>query len=222
MNSGSSKTAMSSCSVVVDNDSWILPYAERIVARAQERGLSARLCRSYASIDPGNVAFFLGCIGIASSEALKRNRWNLVVHESDLPKGRGFSPLSWSILAGENVIPVCLIEAADEVDAGAILYKDRIVLEGHELIGEIRAALGEKTIELCERFLYEASPVTPVPQVGEPTYFKRRRPPDSRLDPNQSISDQFELLRIVDNRRYPAFFELRGHRYVLSIEKIIE
>jgi len=220
LNSGSSKNIKLSCSVVVDNDSWILPYAERIVARARERGLSARLCRSYASIEPGDVAFFLGCVGIASSETLERNRWNLVVHESDLPKGRGFSPLSWSILAGENVIPVCLIEAADEVDAGAILYKDRIVFEGHELIGEIRAALGERTIELCERFLYEAPRVTPVRQVGEPTYFKRRRPQDSQLDPNKSISDQFELLRIVDNKRYPAFFDLRGHRYVLSIEKV--
>lgn len=207
------------CSVVVDNDSWILPYAEQIVMRASKKGLIAKLCRSYSQIEPGDVAFFLGCLGIASSEVLRRSHRNLVVHASDLPKGRGYSPWAWSILSGENSIPVCLIEAREEVDSGPILFKDKIMLSGHELVDEIRAALGRKTIELCEGFLYPTSPITLMEQVGEPTYFKLRKPQDSQLDPDKSISDQFELLRIVDNDKYPAFFEFRGHRYVLRVEK---
>ena len=207
------------CNVVVDNDSWILPYAERIVMRAGERGLIAKLRRRYSDIERGDVAFFLGCIGVAMPDVLGLNRRNLVVHASDLPKGRGFSPWAWSILAGESVIPVCLIEAAEEVDSGPILYKDEILLMGHELVNELRVAIGEKTVELCERFLYGAPPSS-TPQLGDPTYCKRRRPQDSELDPNRTISDQFDLLRIVDNVKYPAFFEIRGHRYVLSIQKV--
>ena len=32
------------------------------------------------------------------------NKNNIVVHASDLPKGRGFSPMSWQILEGKNKI----------------------------------------------------------------------------------------------------------------------
>jgi hypothetical protein len=34
------------------------------------------------------------------------------------------------------------------------------------------------------------------------------------------LSAQFDLLRTVDNDKYPAWFELRGARYVLKIEKM--
>ena len=48
-----------------------------------------------------------------------------------------------------------------------------------------------------------------VPQSGE----------DSRLDMHKSITNQFSLLRIVDNERCRAFFESKGHRYIVKIEK---
>ena len=38
-------------------------------------------------------------------------------------------------------------------------------------------------------------------------------------DSNKSLKEQFNLLRIVDNINYPAFFELDRHKYILKIEK---
>jgi methionyl-tRNA formyltransferase len=57
-----------------------------------------------------------------------------------------------------------------------------------------------------------------LPQAGEPTWYARRRAADSRLDPDRTLAQQFDLLRVVDNDRYPAFFDLRGHRYRLRID----
>ena len=57
-------------------------------------------------------------------------------------------------------------------------------------------------------------------QIGTSTFYCRRKKSDSKLDVNQSILSQFDLLRVVDNNQYPAFFELKGHTYKLSIEKI--
>jgi methionyl-tRNA formyltransferase len=205
--------------VIVDNPSWILPYAERLVSEVRAGGDMASLARSYDEVPQGTVAFLLGCVGIASRDVLARHRRNLVVHESALPKGRGFSPLTWQILEGRSEIPVCLLEAGDDVDAGPVIYRDALKFQGHELIDEIREALGEKTVSLCRRFLVEASPPEGESQSGEASYYARRRPADSRLDPAQSIAQQFELLRVVDNTRYPAWFELRGHRYKITIEK---
>lgn len=206
-------------SVVVDNDSWVLPYASRLVADIQVGGDDAHLVRTYDAVPEGAVAFYLGCIRITPPEVLARNRRNLVVHASNLPKGRGFSPLVWQILAGENRIPVCLIEAAAEVDSGPVIYRDWIAFEGHELNDKLRHAVGEMHVTLCKRFMGEHLPPDGTPQSGEATRYPRRWPEDSRLDPEKSIAEQFNLLRTVDNERYPAFFTWRNRDYILKIEE---
>lgn len=205
--------------VVVDNPSWILPHADRLVSEIRADGDVAALARSYAEVPRGTVAFLLGCIGVAAPDVLARNKRNLIVHESMLPQGRGFSPLTWQVLEGHGEIPVCLLEAGDEVDAGPVIYRDGLAFQGHELIGEMRDSLGEKTVSLCRRFLAEPVPREGECQIGEASHYARRRPADSRMDPTQSIAQQFDLLRVVDNDRYPAWFELRGHRYKITIEK---
>ncbi len=209
-------------SVVVDNPSWIVPFAERLVDDLAAAGDEAKLVRSHSEIQDGAVAFYLGCIKVTPPDVLARNRRNLVVHASPLPKGRGFSPLTWQVLEGLNEIPICLIEAEQEVDSGSIIYREAMHLAGHELIGEMHQMMGEKTRQLCRRFMAEATPPRGLPQQGAATHYARRRPPDSRLDPDKTITEQFDLLRTVDNDAYPAFFELRGQRYKLTIEKFPE
>lgn len=206
-------------SVVVDNESWILPHAQGLVDALNGAGDRAVLCRDPATMAEGAVAFFLGCIHMAGPQVLALNRRNLVVHESDLPKGRGFSPLTWQILEGSNRIPVCLFEAVAEADAGPVVARDHLDFEGHELIGEMRTALGRKTVQMCLRFLGEPAPAAGVAQDGEPSSYGRRGPEDSRLDPDVPIARQFDLLRVVDNARYPAYFDLKGQRYRITIEK---
>jgi len=51
------------------------------------------------------------------------------------------------------------------------------------------------------------------------SFYLRRRPEDSRLDPDKTIREQFNLLRVVDNEKYPAFFDLHGQRFLLKVEK---
>jgi methionyl-tRNA formyltransferase len=205
--------------VVVDNPSWIVPFAEQLVTEVRRSGDEVAFARGHNDVRDGAVAFYLGCLRVASAEVLARNKRNLVVHASDLPKGRGFSPLTWQILEGKNRIPVCLLQAVDEVDAGPLIYREEIEYEGHELIAELQQRLGNVTGALCRRFLAEAVPPLGQPQLGEATFYKRRRPADSRLDPSRTIAEQFSLLRVVDNVRYPAWFEYLGQRYMITIEK---
>lgn len=207
-------------SVVVDNPSWILSYAEALVAALKADGDDAYLCRSHDVIEDGAVAFYLGCLTLTPPDVIARNQRNLVVHESALPQGRGFSPLSWQILEGCNEIPVCLIEAATEADSGPIIYEATLRFDGDELIDEMRAALGALTADLCRRFLDEPTPPVGQAQSGAATTYPRRQPVDSRLDPERSLADQFDLLRVVDDDKYPAFFEMRGHRYKVAVSKM--
>ena len=45
--------------------------------------------------------FVIGYTKILPKEFLEGNKLVLVIHESDLPKGKGFSPVQWQILEGK-------------------------------------------------------------------------------------------------------------------------
>jgi methionyl-tRNA formyltransferase len=154
-----------------------------------------------------------------NAEQLAHHRHNLVVHESALPQGQGWSPMTWQILEGANFIPITLFEAVTNLDAGPIHLQQQITLQGHELVDEWRTLQARASFELClvwfdshHKVIKEAKP-----QYGEVSHYPRRRPNDSRLDPELSLAEQFNLLRVVDNQRYPVFIELRNRRYELQI-----
>lgn len=208
--------------VLTDNDSWVLPYSQHVVDIARGLGDEANLVRNQRDLPEGDIAFFLGCVNIVKPNALARNKRNLVVHASDLPKGRGFSPWTWRVIEGGNIIPVCLIEAADEADTGPIIYKENVALSGTELIADLRQLIGSKAVELCEKFLSMTVSPVGVPQDGPASHYRKRTPVDSELDVNKSILSQFNLLRTVDNEKYPAFFRIHGAVYRLKIERLSE
>ena len=82
--------------------------------------------------------------------------------------------------------------------------------ERNELIDKMHQVQGQKTIELCLRFPQAPIPPEGKPQEGEESFYPRRTPKDSELDVNKTILEQFNLLRAVDNERYPAFFQVGG------------
>lgn len=206
-------------SVLVDNDSWILPYASKLLDELKKLGKKATLVRNHNEVEVGDVCFLIGCTKIVSEEILRRNKHNLVVHESALPQGKGFAPVAWQILEGKNEIPVSLIDANKEADSGDIWLTDTIKLSGHELSAEWRELQGNITIELALKFVKEYEYLKPKKQVGDSCFYKRRRPCDSQIDIDKNFRDIIPLLRVVDNRSYPAFFEYLGCKYKIEITK---
>ncbi len=177
---------------------------------------------SRAEAAGGDLLFLISCNEIVPASVRGRYRKTLVIHASDLPRGRGWSPYVWQVLEGKNRIPVTLLEAEDAVDSGAIWAQRDLSLEGHELFDEIAARLFELELELMDLAVDEFDSIRPRPQDLSKgvTHYRRRTPADSRLDPEKSIAAQFDLLRVCDGTRFPAFFDWRGHRYALRLEKI--
>ena len=64
---------------------------------------------------------------------------------------------------------------------------------------------------------------TIIPLKQEPTSkrikYLRRSPLDSQIDINKSISSQFDLIRVCEPDRYPAFFKIHGKKYKIILEK---
>jgi UDP-2,4-diacetamido-2,4,6-trideoxy-beta-L-altropyranose hydrolase len=179
----------------------------------------ARLCSRADELEGGDFLFLISCQELIGESVRARYRHCLVVHASDLPEGRGMSPHIWQVLEGSYEVTVSLLEAADPFDSGSIWTKHSFVLAGHELCKEINDALFSCELALMDWALAQCDTVTPQPQTGTPSYYQRRTPADSRIDPERSLAEQFDLLRIADPVRYPAFFDLRGHRYFISLSK---
>jgi methionyl-tRNA formyltransferase len=197
-----------------------VPWLEHWRDAAIAAGHDVSLVFDKRDLPGGTLLFLVSCGQIIGPRERQQYEAALVLHASDLPRGRGWSPHIWAIVDGASTITLCLLEAADPVDSGAVWLRTTFELEGHELLGEINERLFRAELELMSRAVDEFGGLQPMPQVGEPgMYLRRRTPEDSRINPALSIADQFELLRVVDNDRYPAFFDHRGARYVLTIEK---
>lgn len=169
----------------------------------------------------GDILFLVSCSQLIRSAERAKYRVVLVLHASDLPNGRGWSPHVWSIVNGASEITVCLIEADDPVDTGAIWLLKKIALEGHELQPEINAKLFEAETILMTEAVERFDQIKPLIQTGNPgPFLPKRTPENSRIDPNKTIAEQFDLLRVVDSERYPAFMDYRGRRYLIKLEKV--
>lgn len=204
-------------SFLTDNlESWIIPFVNTLEEVISQNHQVTRCC-SCEDIPKGDMSFFLSCEKIVPPRILRRNTHNLVVHPSHLPQGKGFSPLAWQILEDKNEISISLFEAEEKVDSGCLYYCDVMELKGHELNSEIKGFQGQKTIDMVMRFINDYPHIKGKPQRGEESFYRRRRKEDSELDVDKSIAEQFNLLRIVDNERYPAFFRFKNHEYTLKI-----
>jgi methionyl-tRNA formyltransferase len=179
-----------------------------------------KLVRSKTELSGGDLLFLVSCHELIDGDIRSQYRTTFVLHASDLPVGRGWSPHIWTVVNGVNKIIVSLLEAEDKIDSGDIWAQHRISLQGHELYDEINAAVFQAEIELIEHVLNHYTEIEKRPQDDRSaTYYPRRTPEDSRIDPDKSIVEQFDLLRVADAERYPAFFDFRGHRYLLKIYK---
>lgn len=199
----------------------IIDSLRKWVEGMSENGHTTSIFFDKSELRGGDILFLVSCSQIINEDERKKFEKVLVLHASDLPKGRGWSPWVWTILAGESEITLSLLEATDSIDSGLIWLKTSFRLSGHELFEEINAKLFKAELYLMTQAVERYGEILPIPQVGQPgEYLRKRTPEDSRIDPRKSIEEQFNLLRVVDPQRYPAFFEYRGVKYFIKIEKI--
>lgn len=207
--------------ILSDSTSWINSTVGALMTHWKDLGHEVSSFHDLQELPSADFCFCLSFSQLISPIIRKQFKHALVVHESALPAGKGWSPLTWQILEGKNRIPITLFEAADEVDSGPIYALRWIEFGGDELVDELRKGQARATKEICQWFVdhYPESLSEARVQHGRESFYARRRPKDSELDPNKTIAEQFNLLRVVDNERYPAFFDKAGCRYKISIEK---
>lgn len=172
----------------------------------------------------GNLLFLVSCNELVEDNIRSTYDYTLVLHASDLPKGRGWSPHIWELLEGAEQIKLTLLEADDEIDAGRIWKKMTLDIPKHFLFEEINQVLFEAELTLMDFAIKQFGEIKAQEQDPKiaPTYYPKRKPENSSLDPNDTIANQFNIIRLSDPSRYPPFFRLHGKKYKIIIKKIDE
>jgi methionyl-tRNA formyltransferase len=203
--------------ILIDNPtSWMWDYISELKTIVSKYTNSIRIFQD--KIEEGEILFILSCDKILKYEDLLKHKSNIVIHASDLPKNRGWSPWIWEVERGAKEIHLTLFEADIDVDSGKYYIKDKVLLDGYELIDELRKKIALKAMFMMENYLIKY-PMNGKEQVGIETYNPKRNNKNQELDINKTIIEQFNKLRVCDNSRYPAHFYVDGIKYVLRIEK---
>lgn len=132
----------------------------------------------------------------------------VVFHMTDVPYGRGGSPLQNLIVRGHKATKLTALKMTEGLDAGPVYTKVPMSLDGNAEQILIRAS--ELSAEIIKGMI--ANEPTPTEQQGEVTPFKRRKPEESRL-PESEIEKVYDHIRMLDAEGYPpAFIEYGGLR----------
>lgn len=126
----------------------------------------------------------------------------VIFHMTDLPFGRGGSPLQNLIARGVYETKISAIRCVKELDGGDIYFKRDLSLYGSAEEIYLRAS------EIVKDMMIEIVKTSPptVPQQGVPTVFRRRKPDESDIGELNDLIKVFDHIRMLDASGYPAAF----------------
>lgn len=136
-------------------------------------------------------------------------KFNCVVfHMTDLPFGRGGSPLQNLIVRGIYQTKISAIKVSAGVDTGDVYFKENLDISSgnaDEILSNASDIIFQKMIP---RFIKD-NPAA-VPQEGKVVTFKRRTPDQSEIPDGLSQRQIYDYIRMLDGEGYPRAFRRIG------------
>jgi methionyl-tRNA formyltransferase len=126
----------------------------------------------------------------------------VLFHMTDLPYGRGGSPLQNLIVRGHKDTQVSAIRMTADIDAGPVYLKRPLLLNGSA--EEIFLRLSNLVFSMIADIV--AGQPNASPQTGQPVFFTRRTPAQSILPAAGSAQQLYDHIRMLDAETYPAAF----------------
>ncbi len=130
----------------------------------------------------------------------------IVFHMTDLPYGRGGSPLQNLILKKKYETKISAIKVVKELDAGDIYLKKNFFIG----IGSADEILKKASHIIFNEMIPHIinNEIKPTQQKGEIINFKRRNPGQSDLNNTNinNLTDFYDFIRMLDGEGYPKAF----------------
>ncbi len=150
-------------------------------------------------------------------EAIYEKYECVVFHMTDLPFGRGGSPLQNLIRQKIYRTKISAIKAGQETDGGDI-YLKRNFYVGLGSAEELYMSASDIIFFDMIPYILNHRPI-PVPQQGTPVYFTRRKPEESDMFNQhfETLQDIYDFIRMVDAEGYPrAYIQLGQFKIIFS------
>lgn len=171
--------------------------------------------KTLANLKP-DICFLTAYGKIVPDELLKIPKKGWVnLHPSFLPKLRGPNPIGWAILKGSGA-GLSLIKMTPEVDAGDLLFQEKIKIIKGETAGEVSQRLSQRGAQLIPGLLkkYFKGQLKPKIQKGKGSYAPKFKKEEARIDFKGSL--QFLDKKIRAFNPWPkAYLEISGKRVIL-------
>jgi methionyl-tRNA formyltransferase len=146
-------------------------------------------------------------------EEIYENFRCIIFHMTDLPFGRGGSPLQNLIKRKIKQTKISAIQCVKELDAGPVFLKEDLDLSGSAQEIYIRAS--RIIIEMIKKII--ESNIEPLEQTGDIVRFQRQKPHQSEMRCLENIEDVFDHIRMLDADGYPkAFIKHSGFCFEFS------
>lgn len=126
----------------------------------------------------------------------------IIFHMTDLPYGRGGSPLQNLIARGVSETRLSAFRCTEEFDAGPVYLKENLSLFGTADEILLRAV---NVVEGMVKHIL-SNDITPVDQEGEVTIFPRRTTEDGNISKLVSLESVFDYIRMLDGEGYPPAY----------------
>ena len=141
-------------------------------------------------------------------------------HASNLPKGRGGSPIQNQILLNIKNTKISAFKISEILDSGPICLQDNLSLKGNAI--DILRRMETKSIQMIKKIVKKKILVFKE-QKGKPSFFQRRKPSESKINVNKTrtINKLYDFLRMLDAPGYPnAFIKLNKFSFIFNDIKI--
>lgn len=139
----------------------------------------------------------------------------VIFHMTDLPFGRGGSPLQNLIVRGIHETQLTALRCVADLDAGPIYLKRPLSLHG--TAEEIFLRAVDLMREMIEVIVREQPQPQSQPPLDDPVVFHRRTPEEGDLGGLSTLEQVFDYIRMLDADDYPkAFIETQSLRFEFS------
>lgn len=133
------------------------------------------------------------------------------LHESNLPKFRGGSPLQNQIIRGVTKTKTTAFFMSEGIDQGDIIFQQNLSLKGN--MDDIFLRMIENDYKIITKII--SGKYTTKKQRGTPTFYKRRKPEESELkNLNHPKKYLYDFIRMLEDP-YPNAFIKLGKRKII-------
>ena len=188
---------------------WSREIYDLVIPKDQGEWVYSSTLNELKSNLPADRIFFIHWSEKVPPEII--NKYECIgFHMTDLPYGRGGSPLQNLIVRGHTSTMHTAFRMTNELDAGPVYLKRPLLLHGPA------EAIYYRTMRLAAEMIHiiiSENPA-PTPQEGVPVFFERRTPEDSEIPSTIELRQIYDWIRMLDAPEYPHAFIKYGPYHI--------